>query len=474
MLVFRFYKPILLFCTSALITSCSQLDERFLPNSHLQSAPEQWQTTSSTFVATNNTIHHDDDYWGIKLNQTTKTMLEQGLNGNQQLKIAMHRMTQAKAEHRATHANALPSLRLKASQRVNQTIDSATNKHTQNLSTVGLLASWEPDIWSKLADETRADWFSYQAQHYNLAAAELSVEAQILTAWLNWLEQSLLLTLNNQHETNLKHRLEMSLIRLDNGLASSLDIRNAQTSLYRLHASSEALRLKRDMAERDLKVLMGEYPKINDLLSTELPILDTLPAINTPHSILLHRPDILAAEANLIASGYSWQATEKRKLPSLSIDYTFDVKSSYAPKLFDLDYWLHAITASLVQPLFYQGQLTAVADKAQAQHHIALQQYKTALLKAWQEVENNLQKELSYQLQYNSLDQALVQAKSAETQTELHYSQGLVSSFELLAAQRTRYNIEADQIKMQVSRIKNRIQLSMSLGLPKNDLPQVK
>jgi len=59
--------------------------------------------------------------------------------------------------------------------------------------------------------------------------------------------------------------------------------------------------------------------------------------------------------------------------------------------LLDLDYWLGAVTGSLVQPIFYRGKLQAEVDKQQASQQIALLNFKQNLLQAWQEVENAMQ-----------------------------------------------------------------------------------
>jgi outer membrane protein TolC len=393
-------------------------------------------------------------------------MMDEALQANKQLAITALRVKQSIADVQVSTGTQWPELKFSASHRVNQSINNLNSKTSNKVSSLAINASWELDLWNRLADESKKDSWNLIAKEQEFAAAQLSIKSQVLMKWLDIIEQNNLLVLNRKNIANQKRRLKMSILRLDNGLANSIDIRNAKTSLIRLTDSQYAIRYKHDQALRSLQVLLGEYPKAAVLEILELPRVNDVNITTLPQDILLNRPDLQASESKLIASGYAWNAAEKKKLPKLAFTFNYDVKKQQLSDLFDFDYWLNSITASLVQPILYRGVLSAQAKKSQLQQKIQLATYQSNLLNAWQEVENTMQNDHVLKNRQNLLNKALYQAQAAEQQTENQYNEGLASSFELLAAQRTRTSVETDVVKIAIARVKNRIKLTLALGLP--------
>lgn len=422
--------------------------------------PESWETRlfSTTSV--------DPVIWGVELPSSVLDMMESALSNNQQLAITALKVQQGITDVKVSTGLTWPDLKLLVAHRRNEVLDNQNNKSTNKTSSLGLSATWEIDLWQRLANESKEESWTLIAKQQDLTAAKLSIKAQVITSWLNVIEQNNLLKLNKKNIVNQKRRLKMSILRLDNGLANSIDIRNAKTSLMRLNDTQVALHFKRDQSLRKLQLVLGKYPNATMIDALELPDVADINVDDLPQDILLHRPDIQAAESRLIAAGFAWNAAEKKKLPKLSLTLNYDVKRQHISDLFDVDYWLNAVTASLVQPIFYRGILSAQAEKAKLQQQIQLASYQSNLLSAWQEVEDRLQNDNILKSRQRLLNKALYEAQTAEQQTENQYSEGLATSFELLAAQRTRTSVETDAVKIAIARVKNRIQLTLSLGLP--------
>lgn len=404
--------------------------------------------------------------WGVVLPSSIQAMLDNALSNNQQLRIASLKVQQGLLDVKASSGLSWPELKLLMAHRQSQSLNSNLVKSSNTVSSLGINATWEIDLWRRLADGTDSVSWTLAAKEQELEAVKLSVMAQVITGWLNVIEQNNLLALNKKNIANQKRRLQMSMLRLDNGLATSIDIRNAKTSYKRLTDTEQVIQFRRDQALRKLQLVLGAYPSAQMIDDLTLPKVVDLNVNTSPKDILLNRPDVLAAESTLIASGFSWNAAEKKKLPRLSLTLNYDVKRDSISELFDFDYWLNAVTASLVQPIFYRGMLSAQAEKAKLQRDIQLAHYKSTLLTAWQEVENTLQNDTVLKERQILLNQALYQAQYAEQQTENQYTQGLATSFELLSAQRTRTSVETDAVKIAIARVKNRIQLTLALGLP--------
>lgn len=427
--------------------------------------PTKWQNNPYKTKAT-----MDVDFqhaWGLKLPNELQKMLQQVQQQNTSILVAQFRSQIAQLDGQIAEGANLPDVKASLSQREYQTVNNDGKTHNQ-LSSSGFSAKWELDIWRSLADAEKQKQLLFEAAEYQYSAAVYSAQSQVLLTWLEVIEQNNLIKLNLQNINNQKRRLAMSLTRLDNGLASSVGVRNVKTSLLKLQESQRNLYYKRDQASRRLNLLLGEYPLKRAIGSKVLPKLDEMVAAGQPLDILLNRPDIKEAEAKVVASGYSWNIAKRKTLSKLTLNATFDAKRKDASELFDINYWLGSITASLVQPIFYREVLLNEAEKARLNQQILLTQFEAKLLTAWQEVEDALQNEIMLKQRQSLIYRALVEAKAAESQTENQYSSGLANSFELLAAQRTRTALETDRIKVSVARVRNRIKLALSLGLPSN------
>lgn len=459
----------LVFCTlyGALLSGCASKTEILDAKPVLAEAkmPAKWQNNpyNKKLVDDVNLQHA----WGLKLPLELQKMLRQAQLQNGSILVAQFRTQVAQLDSEIAQGTSLPDVKASLSQREYQTANNDGKTHNQ-LRSLGFSAKWELDLWRSLADAEKQKHILLEAAQYQYEAAVYSAQSQVLLTWLDIIEQNNLIKLNQQNINNQKRRLAMSLTRLDNGLASSVGVRNVKTSLLKLQESQRNLYYKRDQASRRLNLLLGEYPSKRAITSKMLPKLDEMVATASPQDIVLNRPDIKEAEAKVIASGYSWNIAKKKTLPKLTLNATFDAKRKDASELFDINYWLGSITAALVQPIFYRDVLLNEAEKSRLTQQIQLTQFQSKLLTAWQEVEDALQNEIMLKQRQSLIYRALVEAKAAESQTENQYSSGLANSFELLAAQRTRTALETDRIKVSVARVRNRIKLALSLGLPSN------
>lgn len=428
----------------------------------LSASPSRWKASKQNAEVS---LALSDLSWGFELSPQLKSLLAQVVDANLELQLSTLQRQQTLLDLEIASGERLPKSDVTVTHRKMQVnTNHQTTWRDQYSGSVNV--SWEFDVWQRLADGVKRKGALYQAQGFEHAAMLQSVQAKVLHAWLNVTEQSQLLTLNQRNIENQNRRLNMSMIRLDNGLASSIDVRNSRTNLLRLKAAQRQLIFKRDQAIRQLERLLGRYPSAELNASLSLPKLIQASEHLTPQDILLNRPDILAAEQRLLAAGFAWKESEKKHLPKLTLGLNYSTRQDTLSNIFDVDSWLASITSSIVQPIFYRGIRKKQAEQAQLQQQARWVQYKNLLLNAWQEVESAIQNEQLLEVRQNYLQRALTQAKAAERQVETQYSSGLATSFELLSAQRTRTSVESDLVRIDVSRLKNRIQLQLALGLP--------
>lgn len=445
---------------STLLFGCATEELASAEQEYLLLAPENWQSKA---IENSQPLTYQQR-WGVMIPEAVDILLQTALSDNQQVLISRQRVKQIAAGLAISDANLLPELKLLATKSHRDSLTNNQLSHSQS-SSLSVNATWELDLWQRLGDVNSASAFTLTAAEADLQALQLSTQGQVLASWLAIVEENKLLHLINKNITVQSRRLLLSERRLDLGLVNSIDVRNGKTSLARLQASAAQARLNISKAKRKLQGLLGTYPDSKLTNFNQLPTLTPLPLLSKPQSILLNRPDLQASFSQLQAQGYHWQAAKKALLPKISFNASWGAREEHFSDLFDLDYWLGAVTGSLVQPIFYRGKLQAEVDKRQASQQIALLNFKQDLLQAWQEVENALQSESVLANREQILTLALQQAKAAEDLTERQYEMGLATSFELLATQRTSINTETDLIKVSVGRIKNRINLLLAVGV---------
>ena len=229
-------------------------------------------------------------------------------------------------------------------------------------------------------------------------------------------------------------------------------------------------RIEREAARR-LELLLGRYPAAQIKSATALPSLAPLAdktgpvtGIGTPQQVLSRRPDIIAAQARLKASGLDASAAQKAILPSLRLTATASGSSSDFSNLFDTDAMVGNFVAALTQPIFQGGRLRASAKAAQARQRANAYNYAQTVLNAFSEIENALMKEELLRVREDSLRTAYEEAVATEELTQRQYTNGTTNIFNLINAQQRRIAAESQFIQSQSERLSNRISLYMALG----------
>lgn len=391
-------------------------------------------------------------------------MVHEALLNNPSLAVTAARLDSLRAGYREAHGDLWPQLNFSLNQSDQERLSATGDVVDNRQASTSLSVKWEVDLWGRLNDASQASFATAVASEFDHQAARQSLVARTLMAWAKIIESHRLLNLADDNLANQQHRLRLSEQRLDMGLADSLDVRIAMTTLSRLRDDVIARRAQKQTTLRRFEILLGRYPASSEVDHLNLPRVSPLGPIATPAELLLNRPDLRAAEQRLVASGWRVSAAAKKQLPAINLQLNVARKADSISELFDINQWLTTVTESLVVPVFQGGKLRAGEEKAKAQQTLALAQYKNAILEAWQEVETTLANEHFLQHREQTLKIALEQARSAEQLTEQQYTRGLSSSFNLLSAQRTRIATETEQIRIAVARFNNRIKLQLALG----------
>ncbi len=330
-------------------------------------------------------------------------------------------------------------------------------------------ASWEVDLWGRLANLHQATIEDYEAELADYRGARLSLAANTAKAWCNLIaaRQQMELARATRDSFQRNYRITERNYKAGDPTASSLDVnfgRNQVASAERALISRE---LARDEAKRSLELLLGRYPATSIEGREELPRLGRAVPAGLPSELLMRRPDLAAAAAELRASAERASAARKRLLPSINLS---GGGSTTIPSLELLDLirdpsaiaW--SVAASITEPIYRGGALRAQARQALALNDAAIATFSGIALRAFREVESALATEHSLAAQERFLETELQQANLAEARAYRDYSEGTVDILSVLEAQRQAFNARNSMISLRNGRIQNRINLHLVLG----------
>jgi len=394
-------------------------------------------------------------------------LVNEAVAHNFELKSAAGRVQEARAQARITAADRLPQTQVTAAathSEAGSAADSvAPGGASDRLELQGQL-SWEADLWGRLSDESRAAYSDWRAARADYDGARLSLAANIARQWFAVIDARAQTRLARETVESFRKSLETIENQYRQGLGAALDVRLARNNLAAAHANLMQRQRQEHNLTRGLEILAGRYPAGEMKLPETLPDISRPVPAGLPAQLLERRPDLVAAASRLEASGYRLAASEKNRLPDISLTAGGGNSSSALRRLLDLDSFVWTLAANVVQPVFQGGRLSSERDLAAARDDQAVNDYAETTLTAFREVEDALDSEAYLVAQEQATRNAAREAHAAETLAEEQYRRGLTDIVTLLEAQRRKFNADSALIEVTNLRLQNRIDLHLALG----------
>lgn len=334
---------------------------------------------------------------------------------------------------------------------------------TTNLS-VGLDASWEPDVWGRIRDTIGASEESASASAADLAGARLLIAQRVSQTWFDIIEARLLLELSARDVETQDRALRLTQRRFEGGVTGSSDVRLARSAVANARALATTREQRLSSLTRGLEILLRRYPANALEASPDLPSLPRLSGAGAPAYLLTRRPDLLASERRMRAAGLNVDVARKNLLPRLSLSSGLDSSGSGLSDIFSISNIISNLAGNLSQPIFQGGALRANVETQRAILREQMEQYTGTLLTAYLEVENALDGEQLLAEREAALRISLSEAQRAEERLEQRYVEGLATILQLLDAQSRRINAEGQLITARKDRLTNRVALHVALG----------
>ncbi len=350
-----------------------------------------------------------------------------------------------------------------------QGLDSAINSAEQpiDLFQYGLNASWELDLFGRVRRSVEQARANTEAQAEAANDSLVMLESQVGQAYVQLRGAQALYATQGENIRAATSSFTLTRQRQVGGLATELDVDQAQTQLYNYQRQLPAYATQIQQAENQLSVLTGQAPGALDaLLSPPAPLPRTpdVVGIGIPSTLARRRPDIREAEANLHAATANIGIAVASFYPDISLTGSLGIRAVDASYLTSWASRFYSVGPSASLPIFQGGRLTSSLRLARAQQKAAVLSYRSTVLNGLREVENAL---ASYRNDREARDRLIQTVKSGElsfTLSQNSYQHGLSDFLTVLNAEQTLTSARQSLDQTEMSLAEDVVTLYTALG----------
>ena len=380
-------------------------------------------------------------WWRIYSDAELDALVAQVEVSNQNIRAAAAQYRQALALLGSTRAGYWPTLggSLAASRGAGAaatgTGTATTGGAVRDTDRLALNATWEADVWGRIARSVEANEAAAQASAADLQAALLSAQTTLVQSYIQLRIVDAQRRLLEQTVGAYQRSLDITRNRYDAGVAGRVDVAQAETQLQSTQAQLIDLGTLRAQLEHAIAVLVGKAPVDLALKPADgYPALPPTPAV-VPAALLERRPDIAAAERRMAAANAQIGVAHAAFFPALTLGANAGFQNSSFSQLLTLPNRFWSLGPTLALTLFDGGARATQEDSAVAAYDKSVAAYRQTVLGAFQEVEDNLAALRFLSAQATAQSAAERSAAEALTLTENQYRAGTVSYLNVVAAQ---------------------------------------
>ena len=349
--------------------------------------PPAWVTTSDASAP----LWPTTDWWRGFNSDDLNALIDQAEHANDDLRAAVARVHQADAQRRIAGAPLLPSLTVGANvQRARAQVPGGEIVTGNSFSPL-LNASYELDFWGKNRAALAAATASDNASRYDRATVELGVLSGVASTFFQALELRDRLAIAEANLDNANRILHGLRAEEHAGIATALDVAQQETVVATVNATIPPLRQQLRQSLDALAILVGSTPEAVDVTHGSLDELGQPPVRpGLPSELLTRRPDVAAAEEQLISANANIAAARAAFFPSISLTATGGYASPALASLVTPANRVWSIGAGLTQPIFQGGALLGQYRLSQGRYEELLADYHKAVISALSNVEDAL------------------------------------------------------------------------------------
>lgn len=462
--MYRVFTTLLI--ASLLLTGCSLKPDIKIPEERV---PENFKTLEGSTL-----IEVDKEWWKIFKDPILNSLIEEAVKNNKDILNAAAKISASRAYLRLQDANQYPSLSLSAKasrdQRSLKTYPQSPGLRTFNTYSLNAILSYEIDLWGKLRSAKEAALYSLLADEATKDAITLSVIADTANGYfaLIALNEQVKISQNNLDSWRDTFAIYEKMYKV--GEVSDLILAQIKAQLEKAKADLESLKLRRDMQNSALKIILGRDSSdiINGKLITESSSLanfniDSLPGM-IPSKLLTRRPDIKMAEERLRAANASIGVARALYFPSIGLTGIFGGASEELKSLFSNDAQVWNLGGNIATPLFEFGRIGAQVDSTKAQKESAIIAYQKTVRNAFREVVDSIDSLRSSKIRKDALTNRSSALFDALNIAQKQFEAGLIDHLTLLDKKRSFYASNIEQVGAKLDNITALITAYKALG----------
>jgi multidrug efflux system outer membrane protein len=447
------------------------------PNAAPNSAPSAGPRGGSTVPGAD--IGWRQFFTDLRLQKLIETALEH----NPDAKIATLNIAAARAQYRIQRADLFPKISAVATEEIEKfpaavapiaSSGSAGGAATDTAGSgifrffeVGIgFTSYELDLFGRVRSLNHARLQQYLGYVETRRSAQISVVAEVANAYLTLLADQNLYRITRDTLDSQRESLRLIKMSFDGGVATALDLHQAETTVATAQANLAQYRREVAQDENALVLLLG-VPMPADLPAgpelDEEKLLTDLPE-GLPSDVLTQRPDILAAEHNLIAANANIGAARAAFFPSILLTGNYGTASTELSGLFKTGSTAWTFSPQISLPIFAGGANVASLDLAKVQKNVLVVQYQQTIQTGFREVADALAGRATLDSQVEA-DQALVEAASQSFKlSNMRFTNGVDNYLSVLDSQRALYGAQQALIAVKLARLQNLVTLYKAVG----------
>ena len=402
----------------------------------------------------------DVKWFDLFQDDTLRGLIKGALQANYDIRIAAQRVLEAEGQLQATRSGLFPQLNA-------QGTAGRTGTVSPTWSTGGGfgVASWEPDLFGKLRRATEAARADLLAQQEIQKAVMQVLVADVASAYFNLCEYDAELEYVRESIKTRTESLKLVTARQEGGVATMLDVDQSKTLIYTAQANAAQLEKAQEQTENIINFLLGRPPgpvtRGRSLAEQPQP-----PQVSAglPSALLERRPDLRAAEQQLIAANARVGVAKAAFYPSINLTAAGGYQTADLLGVVGRSGFSYSVGGVLDLPIFDAGRRSGNYKTAKAVHEELLINYQKAINGAFQDVSNALvgyQKTREYTADQKLLVETLRHQSGLSNQ---RYSGGVTSYLEVLDTERQRLSAEQGFAQAQRDELTSLVQLYKALG----------
>jgi NodT family efflux transporter outer membrane factor (OMF) lipoprotein len=409
-------------------------------------------------------------WWEIYQDSQLNSLEERVDVSNQSLKVAQAQFLQARAALRISRSGLFPTITanpLISRDRVSANRPLAVPGGTTNYADFqfpAVDASYEADVWGRVRRTVEASRSEAQASAADLASVGLSLHAELAMDYFQLRGLDAQKQLLDSTVASYQKALDLTQSRYGGGLASAVDVAQAQTQLETARAQSIDVEVQRAAFEHAIAVLIGQ-PASKFSLSS-LPLSAPPPSIppGLPSGLLERRPDISAAERRMQEANAQIGVARAAYFPTITLSGGGGFESIALGTLFQGPSGLWAVGGAAAETLFDAGRRRGVSEQAKAAYDQSVDNYRQTVLTAFQEVEDNLAALRILQNEAQTEDVAVAAAQHSVDLSLTRYKGGVTNYLEVTTAQSAALTDEVAAVTILTRRMTASVLLIKAIG----------